>query len=89
VTGTVPSEYTFRRTLQRLGADVFDEFAGEWAAQRTAPEGGGRRVIAVDGKTLRGSWRDGEDGRHLLAAFDHARWSGAHLHLAQYHAMKA
>ena len=26
----------------------------------------------MDGKTLRGSRRDGEDGRHLLAAFDHA-----------------
>ena len=25
----------------------------------------------MDGKTLRGSGHDGEDGRHLLAAFDH------------------
>ena len=30
------------------------------------------RVIAVDGKTLRGSGHGGEDSRHLLAAFDHA-----------------
>jgi hypothetical protein len=29
-------------------------------------------VIAVDGKTLRGSGHGGEDGRHLLAALDHA-----------------
>jgi hypothetical protein len=29
-------------------------------------------VIAVDGKTLRGSGNDQENGRHLLAAFDHA-----------------
>jgi predicted transposase YbfD/YdcC len=29
-------------------------------------------VIAVDGKTLRGSAHDGAGGRHLLAAFDHA-----------------
>lgn len=32
----------------------------------------GRRVIAVDGKTLRGSAHGGEDGRHLLAALGHA-----------------
>jgi predicted transposase YbfD/YdcC len=29
-------------------------------------------VIAVDGKTLRGSGHGGEDSRHLLAALDHA-----------------
>ena len=72
VTGTVPSESTFRRTLQRLDADAFDALAGEWAARRTAPDPKARRVIAVDGKTLRGSRHGGEDGRHLLAAFDHS-----------------
>jgi predicted transposase YbfD/YdcC len=71
LTGTVPSESTFRRTLQRLDADVFDDLAGQWAARHTIP-GPGRRVIAVDGKTLRGSGHGGEDSRHLLAAFDHA-----------------
>ena len=30
-------------------------------------------MIAVDGKTLRGSGHGGHDSRHLLAAFDHAR----------------
>jgi predicted transposase YbfD/YdcC len=43
------------------------------AAQHTAPGPGRRRVIAVDGKTLRGSGHDGDDGRRLPAAFDHAR----------------
>ena len=71
VTGAVPSESTFRRTLQRLDADAFDDLAGTWAAQRTAPGPRRRRVIAVDGKTLRGSGHGGE-GRHLLAALDHA-----------------
>jgi len=70
--GVVPSESTFRRTLQRLDADAFDELAGSWAAQRTAPGPRGRRVIAVDGKTLRGSAAGGEPGDHLLAALDHA-----------------
>ena len=72
VTGAVPSESTFRRALQRLDADAFDDLAGRWAAQRTAPGPNRRRVIAVDGKTLRGSGHGEENGRHLLAAFDHA-----------------
>jgi predicted transposase YbfD/YdcC len=72
VTGVVPSESTFRRTLQRLDADAFDDLAGAWAQQATTPGPGGRRVIAVDGKTLRGSASGGEPGVHLLAALDHA-----------------
>jgi predicted transposase YbfD/YdcC len=72
VSRAVPSESTFRRTLQRLDADAFDDLAGAWAAQRTAPGPGGRRVVAVDGKTLRGSGHGQENSRHLLAAFDHA-----------------
>ena len=72
VTGVVPSESTFRRTLQRLDADGFDDLAGRWAQARAAPGPRGRRVIAVDGKTLRGSGHGSEGGRHLLAALDHA-----------------
>ena len=68
----MPSESTFRRVLQRLDADAFDDLAGEWSARRGAPGPKKRRVIAVDGKTLRGSAHDGEGGRHLLAALDHA-----------------
>jgi predicted transposase YbfD/YdcC len=73
VTGAVPCESTFRRVLQSLDADVLDDAAGAWAQQRTAPAPGGRRLIAVDGKTLRGSAVAGQPGRHLLAALDHAR----------------
>jgi hypothetical protein len=69
----VPSESTFWRTLQHLDADAFDELAGRRAAQRTAPRPGRRRVIAVDGKTLRGSGGNQQPARHLLAALDHAR----------------
>jgi predicted transposase YbfD/YdcC len=71
VTGAVPSESTFRRTLQRLDADAFDDLAGAWAQQRTMPGPKARRVIAVDGKTLRGSATAQEAGHHLLAALDH------------------
>jgi predicted transposase YbfD/YdcC len=73
VSGVVPCESTFRRTLQNLDADALDDAAGGWAQQRTAPARGTRRVIAVDGKTLRGSAVAGQPGRHLLAALDHGR----------------
>jgi DDE_Tnp_1-associated/Transposase DDE domain len=72
VRGAVPSESTFRRTLQRLDAGAFDDLAGAWAQQATVPGPGQRRVIAVDGKTLRGSASGGDPGDHLLAALDHA-----------------
>ncbi len=72
VRGAVPSESTFRRTLQRLDAGAFDDLAGAWAQQATMPGPGGRRVIAVDGKTLRGSASGADPGDHLLAALDHA-----------------
>ena len=43
------------------------------AGPGSAPSGAGaRRMIAVDGKTLRGSGAAGGPGRHLLAALDHA-----------------
>jgi predicted transposase YbfD/YdcC len=71
VTGVVPCESTFRRTLQTLDADALDQAAGGWAQQRTAPAPGRRRAVAVDGKTLRGSGVAGGPGRHLLAALDH------------------
>jgi predicted transposase YbfD/YdcC len=72
VTGAVPSESTFRRTLQRLDADAFDQLTGWRAAQRIPPRPRQRRIIAVDGKTLRGSGHGGEDRCHPLAALDHA-----------------
>jgi predicted transposase YbfD/YdcC len=72
VTGVVPCESTFRRTLQNLDAGALDDAAGTWAQQRTAPAAGAQRMIAVDGKTLRGSGVAGGPGRHLLAALDHA-----------------
>src|SRR5262249_61283967 len=76
VTGAVPSESTFRRTLQHLDADALDAAAGAWAARRTLPPPGARRVLAVDGKTLRGSAAGGGEGRHPPAAPDHAHGVG-------------
>jgi hypothetical protein len=63
-------------SLQSLDADALDDAAGAWAQQRIAPRPGGRRLIAVDGKTLRGSAAAGRPARHLLAALDHGRRRG-------------
>jgi hypothetical protein len=45
VTAAVPSESTFRRTLQRLDAGAFDDLAGAWAQRAATPGPGARRVI--------------------------------------------
>jgi len=65
----VPGEATIRRVLARVDGDAVDATVGAWLADRLRPPGH-RRVLAVDGKTLRGSARDGHQV-HLLAALDH------------------
>lgn len=75
--GRCPSESTIRRLLGRVDADRFDAVIGGFVqglCAGVAPVGR-RRVLAVDGKTLRGSRRTGhggvtEPGRHLLAVID-------------------
>ena len=67
----LPSESTIRRVLQDLEPAGLDAHLASWLWTRTATING-RRVIAVDGKTMRGA-RVGEDpAPHLLAALDHA-----------------
>src|SRR4051812_23129121 len=66
----VPDASTIGRVLARLDADALDTAIGRWLITRTAAgPAPGRRVIAVDGKTLRGSGRPGGQA-HLLAALD-------------------
>lgn len=63
---TPPSETTFRRVLQGLDADPFDQIINSWLS--CALKG---KAIAIDGKTLRGS-HDGETkALHLLSALLH------------------
>ncbi|WP_275677185.1 MULTISPECIES: ISAs1 family transposase [unclassified Streptomyces] len=69
-------ESTLRRLFARLDADRLDTLLGAWAATRSARVAG-RRVIAIDGKTVRGA-RDGDAAApHLVAALAHG--SGAVL----------
>lgn len=72
-----PSESTIRRVLQSVDADQLDRVVSDWLASRTSPPSAGRpgrRVIALDGKSVRGArlGSGGDKGRavHLLAAYD-------------------
>lgn len=66
VTGAVPCESTIRRCLQRLAPDDLDKLIGAWMWLRTTTISG-RRVIAFDGKTLRGARDAAGNLVHLLA----------------------
>ena len=44
ITGVVPCESTFRRTLQHLDADALDDAAGAWAQGPAAHRPGARRA---------------------------------------------
>lgn len=70
------NESTLRRLFTRLDADRLDELLGTWAATRAAMAAG-RRVIAVDGKTVRGARGGDASAPHLTAALAHG--SGAVL----------
>ncbi|MFI1563341.1 ISAs1 family transposase, partial [Streptomyces sp. NPDC020490] len=69
-------ESTLRRLFARLDADRLDAVLGVWALTRTARVAG-RRVIAIDGKTVRGARGGGSTAPHLVAALAHG--SGAVL----------
>ena len=66
LTGALLCESTIRRCLQQLTPDTLDALLGPWMWLRTSVLGG-RRVIAFDGKTLRGSRDAAGDLVHLLA----------------------
>ncbi|MFI7068504.1 ISAs1 family transposase [Kribbella sp. NPDC050124] len=80
--GRGPSESAIRRAFGRLDADKLDTVLAAWLWTRTRVVGQ-RRVIAIDGKTVRGARTRDAGGDtisaapHLVAAFDHG--SGAVL----------
>ena len=81
VAGRCPSESAIRRLLGRVDADRFDTVIGGFVQGlcASAEPAGRRRVLAVDGKTVRGSRHTdaggvAQPGRHLLAVIDqHSR----------------
>ncbi|MEO3936698.1 ISAs1 family transposase [Dermatophilaceae bacterium Soc4.6] len=66
-----PDESTLRKLFGRLDADHLDRALGAWLWTRSAVVNG-QRVIALDGKTVRGARTATTSAPHLVAAFDHA-----------------
>jgi predicted transposase YbfD/YdcC len=66
-----------RRVLARVDPDALDLVISQWLADQqpqsspSPPPPRPRRVVAVDGKTLRGSGHHGAAQVHLLAVMDH------------------
>jgi hypothetical protein len=54
-------ESTYRRAFALVSADVLDRVLGSWLWTR-AVQAGGRLIIAIDGKTVRGAKRKGREG---------------------------
>jgi predicted transposase YbfD/YdcC len=69
--GRSPSESTIRRTLTRVDGDWLDALIGAWMRTRTGDRAG-PRVIAVDGKTVRGARSGDRTASHLVSGLDHA-----------------
>jgi hypothetical protein len=63
-------ESTFRRSFALVSADVLDQVLGAWLWTRAA-QAGGRLVIAVDGKAVRGAKGKDRKAPHLVAALAH------------------
>ena len=63
-------ESTFRRAFALISADVPGQVIGAWFHTR-ATQAGGRLVIAVDGKAVRGARNREEKAPHLVAALAH------------------
>ena len=63
-------ESTFRRAFALVSPDVLDRVLGAWLHTR-AVQAGGRLVIAIDGKTVRGAKNKAGKAPHLVAALAH------------------
>ena len=63
-------ESTYRRAFALVSADVLDRALGAWLHTR-AVRAGGRLVIAIDGKTVRGARNKDGKAPHLVAALAH------------------
>jgi hypothetical protein len=64
-------ESTFRRAFALVSPDVLDPVLGAWLHTR-AVRAGGRLVIAIDGKTVRGAKSKDRKAPHLVAALAHS-----------------
>lgn len=70
----LPCAATYFHVLRRLDREQFEAVLGAWAEAVLAATGHGGASddgIALDGKTLRGSRKQGAPGVHLLSAVSH------------------
>src|ERR1700751_4806257 len=63
-------ESPYRRAFPLISSDMLDRVLGAWLWTR-AVRAGGRLVIAIDGKTVRGAKSKGGRAPHLVAALAH------------------
>ncbi len=64
----VPSDDTVRRFFRAIDTAQFQRLFVEWIRVWLSPEAAGK-VVAIDGKTLRGSHDGGQSPIHLVSAF--------------------
>lgn len=64
----VPSDDTLRRFFRAVDFENFERLFIQWMQTCLAPEINGK-VVAIDGKTLRGSVDDGKAAIHMVSAF--------------------
>lgn len=70
IKGKAPGKDTFRRVLSKIDGDIFDCLLGAFMHVRTFIALG-RRVIAIDGKAVRGARTRTTKAPFLVAAVDH------------------
>ena len=64
----IPSDDTIRRFFRAIDSTQFQRLFVEWIQAWLSPEVAGK-VVAIDGKTLRGSHDAGQSPIHLVSAF--------------------
>ena len=74
-THNTPCAATLHTVFRHVDRDVIEAKLGAWAesivGSTPAPPAVGQTAIALDGKTLRGSRKQGAPGVHLLSALSH------------------
>ena len=71
ISSGVPSHDTFRRVLSLIDTGQLENAIIQWLENTRTLFGSSRRVVALDGKSLRGvAWKINEEQLHILNAWD-------------------
>ena len=68
---TAPCAATLFQAFRKLDREAFEQRLGAWAEQVLAATAPGEEALALDGKTLRGSQKQGAPAPHLLSVVSH------------------